>query len=534
MKNIFKFYVKPTESHSSFESSLFEIRSLGVIGAIKFFLMTNKYKRVEIINNDKNGNLFINMLYSFMLFNVLSTVSDGCSKRISYFCRLKSFISLLVDSYKLYKLPNNVRKLLLNYPANDEKGDVDYSKILYLKTNLSFGVKAGGSIGHISGVVNALNDIHDIKYVSAEEPIMINPGVEIIDVSFDYCRFAFPYELNFLKLNSLYLSALNKEIKKSKPSVIYQRLTLFNYTGALLSNKLNVPLVVEYNGSEVWVQKNWGKGIGNADIAIELEQYMLDTASTVITVSKVLVDELIERGVDKNKIIYYPNCIDPAVYNSDVYNNHDIKKVREKYGISEDEFVFTFIGTFGKWHGIEFLADAIKNFVDTDEDVLIRNKIRFLLIGDGLLSPSIRTTLSAQRYAKYVTFTGVIPQQQAPLLLSASNAFLSPHIKQQQRFIGSPTKLFEYMSFAKPIIASDLEQIGEVLRSSIKFPGSISFEDSNQALAILFEPNDTEAFISAMKFTVENKEQCEKIGLNAKEEVMNNYTWDRHVKQLWS
>jgi glycosyltransferase involved in cell wall biosynthesis len=31
------------------------------------------------------------------------------------------------------------------------------------------------------------------------------------------------------------------------------------------------------------------------------------------------------------------------------------------------------------------------------------------------------------------------------------------------RFFGSPTKLFEYMGLAKAIVASDLEQLGEVI-----------------------------------------------------------------------
>lgn len=533
MNNIFKIFIKPDGNDSSYNSSLFEIRSLGAIGAIKFFIATNKYKKVEIVNNDKNGALFLTMLHSFMILNFFSIVTDDSFNRISYFSRIKSLFELILKSVKLKRLPQEVRELINAYPASAAKGEIDYSRVLYLKTNLSFGVKAGGSIGHISGVVNALNKPFKVKYISAEEPIMIDNDVEVIDVSLNECSFVFPYELNFLNLNSQYLKASNLEIEKSRPTVIYQRLTLFNYTGALLSNKLNIPLIVEYNGSEVWVQKNWGKGIKNSEIALDLEKYMLDTASKVITVSKVLVEELIDRGVDERKIVYYPNCIDPLVYNNDSFGNKDLVETRKQYGISDDEFVFTFIGTFGKWHGIEFLANGIKELIDNHEELVIQKNIRFMLIGDGLLSESIRTSLSKEKYSKYVTFTGVVPQEKAPFLLNASNAFLSPHIKQEQRFIGSPTKLFEYMSFEKPIIASDLEQIGEVLQSSLKFPGSSSAKDIETAKAVLFEPNNTIAFIDAIKFVVENRESCEIIGKNAKKEVMENYTWDMHVKKLW-
>lgn len=534
MKDTFKIYTKPTGLNLTDETSLFDIRALGAFGAVKFFLSTNKYKKVQIISNDKNGCLFFNMLYCFMLLNICSKVTDVNSVKIGYFSRMTSLIRLVVSSSKLMRLSGKVNKLILEYPAKYNKGEIDYSRVLYLKTNLSFGVKAGGSIGHISGVVNALNEKFEVSYVSAEEPIMIDSAVDIVDVSLDRFSFSFPYELNSLSLNAAYLDASVKYMEKSKPSVIYQRLTLFNYVGAELSNRFNIPLVVEYNGSEVWVQKSWGKGINNSELALQIEQYMLETASKVITVSKVLVDELIDRGIDKEKIVYYPNCIDPKVYNNDVYTINDVKNVRKDIGILENDFVFTFIGTFGKWHGIEFLANAIKKFIDDDESFVREKNIKFLLIGDGLLFEKIKTTLSDKKYENYIKFTGIIAQKEAPRFLNASNAFLSPHIKQKQRFIGSPTKLFEYMAFSKPIIASDLEQIGEVLNSSVRFPDSTSLENLNRSRAILFEPNNTEALIEAIKFTAENTEVCEVLGLNAKEEVMKSYTWDIHVKQLWN
>ena len=36
------------------------------------------------------------------------------------------------------------------------------------------------------------------------------------------------------------------------------------------------------------------------------------------------------------------------------------------------------------------------------------------------------------------------------------------------RFFGSPTKLFEYMALAGGIVASDLEQIGQVLTPALR------------------------------------------------------------------
>ena len=98
-----------------------------------------------------------------------------------------------------------------------------------------FGIKAGGSIGHISGVVNSLSKKMNVKYITCEQPIMINEqAVEVIDIkSTSKIRFAPPYELNQLQIANLFFRFLKSLTKK--PQCIYQRLTIYNFAGALYS-----------------------------------------------------------------------------------------------------------------------------------------------------------------------------------------------------------------------------------------------------------------------------------------------------------
>ena len=48
---------------------------------------------------------------------------------------------------------------------------------------------------------------------------------------------------------------------------------------------------------------------------------------------------------------------------------------------------------------------------------------------------------------------------------ATSDVLVSPHVANADGtpFFGSPTKIFEYMGLGKPIVASDLNQIGEVI-----------------------------------------------------------------------
>ena len=85
--------------------------------------------------------------------------------------------------------------------------------------------------------------------------------------------------------------------------------------------------------------------------------------------------------------------------------------------------------------------------------------------------------------SEYCTFTGLIPQVEAPNYLSCCDVFIAPHIQNTDGspFFGSPTKLFEYMAMGRPIIASRLGQLDELLvhdkTAWLVEPGNIELED---------------------------------------------------------
>ncbi len=133
--------------------------------------------------------------------------------------------------------------------------------------------------------------------------------------------------------------------------------------------------------------------------------------------------------------------------------------------------ILTFVGTFGKWHGVEVLAHTIRKLFEVDSKWLKDKHVKFLLIGDGACMPEAKNILSPiPQYSNIVTLTGLIPQEDTPAYLALSDILISPHFSptnKGKRFFGSPTKLFEYMAMRKVIIASDLEQISEVLAPSV-------------------------------------------------------------------
>ena len=95
--------------------------------------------------------------------------------------------------------------------------------------------------------------------------------------------------------------------------------------------------------------------------------------------------------------------------------------MRKRLGIAEGALVASFRGTFGTWHGVDFLGEAIRQIVDTDRDWLVRNRLHCLVIGDGLKMPEIKRSVGDEPYRQFVTLAGLIPQKDAPAYLAASD-----------------------------------------------------------------------------------------------------------------
>ncbi|MBU2604949.1 MAG: glycosyltransferase [Alphaproteobacteria bacterium] len=409
-------------------------------------------------------------------------------------------------------------------------------EVVYLKTNLWFGIKAGGSVGHVSGVINAiLRRGLGVEVLAVERPVMIHDAATYKPVA-PPSVYGVPSEVNLYRFQRSFHQQASRILKTHRPSFIYQRLSIGNYVGVQLARAFGVPLVIEYNGSEVWVQKNWGISLKLGALALRAEEACLRHAHVVVTISDVLRNELVERGVEPRRIACYPNCIEPEIFDPERFSVDEISALRRGYGIAGDAKVITFIGTFGMWHGVDVFARSIVELVHSHRDLLERTKAHFLLIGDGQKLPEVQKILSAEGVDRVVTLTGLVPQHLAPLHLAASDVFVSPHVANADgsQFFGSPTKLFEYMAMARPIIASDLEQIGQIFAGSpqvseLKSGGDLPAD----AVALMAKPGSVPDLVRGITLLLENPDWGAILGKASRNEALTKYTWDDHIALIF-
>lgn len=405
---------------------------------------------------------------------------------------------------------------------------------LYLKPTLMFGTPVGGSVGHVAGVVNSLSrcGIHVSLMTSSSQPL-VDGGVRQVRVDPSFLA-AFPHELNFHRYSRIFTRAAARFIRKGRPDFIYERYTLNDLTGLRLRRRFGLPLVLEFNGSEVWAQKHWGRRLRFEGTALRIERANLLEADLVVVVSEEVRKQAVEAGAPEERVLVYPNCVDPNVFDPALFDEKSRREVRHRLGIPDEADVFTFVGTFGRWHGTDVLASAIRRLLESDQPWLSSRNLHFLFVGDGELAPKTREILGRDLGRPFVTLAGYRPQNETPAILAASDILLSPHVPNADgsAFFGSPTKLFEYMAMAKPIVASDLDQIGHVLRGWK--PGEAAPKGPRDgAAAILVEPGDVASLVEGIRraAALAGPDRRE-MGDRARRLVLASYTWDRNVRAV--
>lgn len=520
--------------------SLQELRRMPIIRALKT-LIGLKADRLFIVLEGQQAQALLPVFYCFAgvcRARSIEVVGPDLSRR--KISRWKTTSSLASIGYASWDCRNAVRRCSQELRKLASLDRIQISppsakSVFYLKSNLWLGVKAGGSVGHVAGVVNSLLEQgYDVEYAGTEAPLMVKPQARFCQLEIPE-TFGIPYELNLFRFQEMMARQLRNNLRKQDFGFIYQRMSVSNYVGVQLSREFKLPLILEYNGSEVWAQSNWGVAFKN-NAALAAEDVSLQHAHLVVTVSDVLRDELISRGVEEKRIVSYPNCIDPEVFRPDRFSIEQQNNLKQKLGLDPQTRLAVFVGTFGPWHGVEILAQAVRELALNSADWLKAQKLHFVIVGDGLRMQQVREILADERCRPFYTLTGLVPQAEAPLYMGAAELLLSPHVPNADgtRFFGSPTKLFEYMAMGKPIIASDLEQIGEVLAHSLRIEDLPREKPTTgeSRIALLTPPGDVTRLIEGIRFLVEHPEWGTALGRNVRAETLNKYTWDRHVDAI--
>lgn len=406
-------------------------------------------------------------------------------------------------------------RAVLRLPPSTAAPPLRPGRVAMIRPDLGGALVAGGSLAHLRGVASGLRHAGCAVRLFSPAPVA---GFDLDGADGERIperpEFRTSVELPHLRYNDTFLAEALPRLRAFAPDLIYARHALGFYAAAEAARRLDVPLVVEYNGPEAWIARNWGAARSGLPTFERVEDAVLRAARLVVAVSEPLCAPLVRSGVDPTRVLVNPNGVD-----LDAFDPGRLAEGREaarrEIGAGPDDVVVGFVGTFGPWHGAEVAARAA---VEIPEPA--RSRLHWLFVGDGPGRPAAEAAIRSAGLGERVRFTGLVPQDRTPAWVAAFDIALAPHVPNADGspFFGSPTKVFEYLAAGKPVVASRLGQIAEIVE-----------HDGN---GWLVPPGDARALGEAVAALAVSPETRERLGRRALSGARARHGWDAHVRRI--
>lgn len=233
-----------------------------------------------------------------------------------------------------------------------------------------------------------------------------------------------------------------------------------------------------------------------------------------------LIESFILRSIYCKKIIFISDALKKMYDQSKLYD-FDLKKTevlhdgadfREKPKTNSKKAEIGYVGHLYEGRGIDLIVELAKRF----------SNYNFNIVG-GEENDIMRIKKIAP---KNIILHGFVPPGKVNKIRDKFDILLMPYKPglsnpgssiDTSRWM-SPLKLFEYMSSGKAIISTDLPVIREVL-------------NENNSILV---PYDLESWVKKLDYLIKTEELREKLGNNAYEDFIRNYTWEIRANRIFS
>lgn len=233
-------------------------------------------------------------------------------------------------------------------------------------------------------------------------------------------------------------------------------------------------------------------------------KFLFSRVYKFVSISKWQAEETRRKfKIGGENIICEPSAVDVDEFNIKISR----EEAREKLGLPADKKIILYTGHLYGWKGVDTLAEAA-DYLHHDT----------LVVFVGGTDFDIGRFEEKYGYNKKIMIAGFKLHKEMPLWLNAADIFVLPNTAKENisKFYTSPMKLFEYMSSCKPIVASDLPSIREIL---------------NERNSVLVEPDNSEELAKGIKKILQNRQLGDKISNQAFSDA-REYTWDKRAKRI--
>jgi len=292
-------------------------------------------------------------------------------------------------------------------------------------------------------------------------------------------------DINFLHIHDIRIAEAVFEVNKK-----HQLKTVLDLHDNIPENMKFYPHLNKFPGKYIISPNKWRKK----------ENEFILKADKIITVSPNFAENIIKKNnIETKKMVVVPNTVRQSFYKDAIYS--DI--IKEKYS---NKFVVLYLGDTNIRRGLltairatEFLSKKIANF-------------KLVIVGQNTTDSILKEETKKLNLESFIDFEGWQDVSLFPSYIVASNICISPLYRSIQHDVAYANKIFQYMSFGKPILVSNAIAQKEIVE---RVHSGLVHQEKNK-----------DDFSSKVLELYQNKEKAEELGKKGKQFIENEFSWE--------
>ncbi|MEM1659049.1 MAG: glycosyltransferase family 4 protein [Candidatus Jordarchaeales archaeon] len=289
------------------------------------------------------------------------------------------------------------------------------------------------------------------------------------------------------------------ELEREKPfDLCHVHDWLSAISGLSVKEALGKPLVFTVHSTET--VRSGGRGIRPIE---ELEKMCAEKADRVITVSNYIKQELVNIGINPEKIRVVYNGVDSKRFKP--ASEKEKREIRSKYGLENSKLVL-FLGRLDPSKGLDYLLKALPMILEEEPDAKV------VIAGRGWLEPTLAALAKLLGVEDHVVFAGYIPPKELPALYSAAEVFVSPSLCEPFGIT-----LLEAMACGTAVVSTYTGGIPEFVKPMEN--------------GILVDAHSPDQLAYAITLLLQDEELRRRLAENGRKTVEKEFTWEKTARE---
>ena len=299
-----------------------------------------------------------------------------------------------------------------------------------------------------------------------------------------------------------------KLVLRLRPSVLQTTTHFVNgLTVRAVAEAVGIPWVYEVRGQ---LADTWASQRGPE--AVESERYLsfqrretevANAAGGVITLGEEMRQGLVDAGVARESIRLAPNGVGEEFLKEPTTPS----KARRELGLPVQDLHIGTVSSLVTYEGLDTLIQAFGQLTAR------RDGLRLLIVGDGAAAPALRRQAVTAGLNPAEVLPGRVPREEAARYHQALDIFVVPRQDHAVTRAVTPLKPVEAMASSRPVVASDLPALREIVT------------DSDTGITV--GAGDVAGLSTALERLVDDAELRASMGARGREAALTERTWTR-------